>query len=198
MNNFWDERYGREEYVYGEEPNVFFADQIRPLKPASILFPCEGEGRNAIYAATHGWDVTAFDGSQAGREKALALAKKKGVDIKYTIDDAATITFPDESFDVVVFSYAHLPPVVRKRFNKCVIGWLKPGGRVIMEVFGKGQLQYKSGGPKDIEMLYSEDVLKTDFADLDIELLQDTVIELHEGSFHEGPANVVRFVGIKK
>jgi hypothetical protein len=76
-NQFWNQRYGNAEYVYGEDPNKFLASQIKVLKPGKIIFPCEGEGRNAVFAAFLGWQVAAFDGSAVGQFKALQLAAKK-------------------------------------------------------------------------------------------------------------------------
>lgn len=77
MSQFWNERYSQAEYVYGETPNVFFAAQLDKLSAGTIILPCEGEGRNAVYAASQGWEVKAFDASEAGQKKALLLAEKK-------------------------------------------------------------------------------------------------------------------------
>lgn len=76
MQDFWNERYNREEYVYGEAPNEYFRQQLQTLTPGSILMPLEGEGRNGVYAAGLGWQVDAFDMSTEGKRKALQLAKK--------------------------------------------------------------------------------------------------------------------------
>lgn len=91
MRNFWNERYSEEEYVYGEEPNVFFAEELQQMIPGKIILPCECEGRNAIYAVTSGWEVHAFDTSIMEKSKAIQLAECKGMSINYTIEDAATI-----------------------------------------------------------------------------------------------------------
>lgn len=77
MSQFWNERYSQAEYVYGETPNVFFEAQLDKLSAGTIILPCEGEGRNAVYAASQGWEVKAFDASEAGQKKALLLAEKK-------------------------------------------------------------------------------------------------------------------------
>jgi hypothetical protein len=79
MKNFWNESYSTVGYVYGEEANVFLAERLSKLKPGKIILPCDGEGRNAAFAAAHGWEVKAFDSSEAARAKALQLAQKKGV-----------------------------------------------------------------------------------------------------------------------
>jgi 2-polyprenyl-3-methyl-5-hydroxy-6-metoxy-1,4-benzoquinol methylase len=87
MSEFWNERYALKEYVYGTEPNVFFKTQITKLSPGKILFPAEGEGRNAVHAARLGWDVYAFDSSNEAKKKSELLAKKQSVKINYRVND---------------------------------------------------------------------------------------------------------------
>lgn len=197
MSNFWNERYSNKEYVYGEEPNKFFAEQLNKLKPGNIILPCDGEGRNAVHAASKGWNVQAFDLSEAGKAKALALANKKKVVINYVIEDAVTAMYPENTVDVVAFIYAHFPPTIRKSIHQKAIQWLKPGGRIILEAFNSNQLQNTSGGPKELSMLYTEDIIKEDFKGLKAELIQMLQVTLNEGKYHEGIADIIRFVGIK-
>ncbi len=141
MKNFWNERYSIKEFIYGEDPNIFFAEQLNKLKPGKIILPCDGEGRNGVYAASCGWDVAAFDSSEAGKEKAIQLATKKGVTISYEIEDAQEVEYAENSVDVVTFIFAHLPPEVRKHIHQKAITWLKPGGRIILEAFNPDQLK---------------------------------------------------------
>ena len=77
MKEFWEIRYAEKQYAYGENPNVYFKEQLDKLKPGKILLPAEGEGRNAVYAAKQGWEVMAFDLSSEGKNKAEKLAAKK-------------------------------------------------------------------------------------------------------------------------
>lgn len=112
MSNLWNERYAQKEYFYGEEPNVFFAEQLEKIKHGKIILPCEGEGRNAVYAASCGWEVEAFDSSEAGKPKAMQLASRKGLTINYAIEDATTVNYPKNSFDVVAFIFAHFPVAI--------------------------------------------------------------------------------------
>lgn len=198
MINYWDERFSGEEYVYGEEPNVFFAEQISKLKPGKVMLPCEGEGRNAVYAASLGWEVFAFDSSEAGRRKALALADRKRVSINYQLEDVGMAGFPDNEADVVAFIYAHFPPETRTIIHQKVISWLKPGGTILLEAFNPAQLKNNSGGPKDPAMLYTTEMLAADFSELNIKLLQTEQTVLKEGRFHEGKADIIRYAGIKK
>ena len=197
MKKFWNERYGKQEYIYGKTPNVFFEKQLQKLKPGKLLLPCEGEGRNAVFAASKGWTVRAFDTSEAGKIKAMKLASENNVDIDYLIDDATTVKYPQSSFEVIAFIYAHFPTNIRKQIHQKAIEWLKPGGKIILEAFNPKQLQNNSGGPKELAMLYTEEMLRNDFEDLDIELLETKTIELNEGEHHKGKADIIQFVGTK-
>ena len=76
MKDFWDSRYKETAFVYGEMPNVFFAEELKKIEPGTIILPCEGEGRNAVFAAQLGWNVKAFDFSESGKQKAETLAQK--------------------------------------------------------------------------------------------------------------------------
>lgn len=204
MNEFWNARYAREEYVYGTEPNAFFKQQIDKLsEPGKILLPAEGEGRNAVYAALCGWQVTAFDFSIEARKKAMSLAASKNVEIDYLIKDITNVVFGEDSFDLLAMIYVHPIPAHKSAINKTLASFVKPGGHIIMEVFGKGHEKYQAvnpaaGGPKDPEMFYSTDEIMRDFADFEIITLEDSVVSLHEGEFHKGESSVIRFTGIKK
>lgn len=197
MSLHWDERYNRKEYVYGSTPNVFFENQLTDLKPGVILLPCEGEGRNALFAAQSNWNVVAFDSSEVGKNKAMALATQNNVSYDYQILDVNEANFEPESFDVIALIYAHFKPQLRSKFHATIQRWLKPGGKIILEAFNPEQLNYNSGGPKDLDMLYSTDILYKDFEGMKIELIETSTIVLDEGAFHQGDAAVIRFVAQK-
>lgn len=198
MNDFWNERYSQTEYTYGEKPNEFFADELKKLVPGKIILPCEGEGGNAVFAASLGWDVLAFDSSEQGKLKALQLANKNDLKLDYHIADAVSVDYVEQSADVVALIYAHLPASVRESLYKKAVMWLKPGGRIILEAFNPEQLVNSSGGPKDLSMLISLATLQEDFGQLQTEVSCTLQTELAEGEFHKGKANVVRYVGIKR
>ncbi|HPE74811.1 MAG TPA: methyltransferase domain-containing protein [Draconibacterium sp.] len=197
MNNFWDDRFGTKDYAYGTEPNKFFKEQLKTLKPGNILLPAEGEGRNAVYAASVGWQVTAFDQSIEGKRKAELLALKKGVSFDYRIEDYELMDYPRESFDCVALIFAHMNPVKREVYHKKLISFLKPGGILILEGFSKNQIHNKTGGPRDIDMLFSEKEMNTDFASCSKLSISETETELNEGPFHQGMASVIHVFGIK-
>ena len=193
----WEERYSSGELIYGSEPNEFFTEQIGRLKPGRILLPADGQGRNGIYAASQGWDVVSFDISNNAREKALEQAALRKLQINYIVAGWEDIDLPLQSFDAVAMIYAHTDDVEKKRFHHKMASFLKPGGTIILEAFSKEQLQFNSGGPKDVNMLYSDEELKQDFSVLTEANIQKLLITLGEGHLHKGMASVVRMQGRK-
>lgn len=206
MNNWtkrWDDRYNTEEFAYGEEPNNYLKEQIEKLNPSTILFPAEGEGRNAIFASKLGWNVSAFDISEEGRNKALKLAEANNVSIDYQVGELETLDFEENQFDAIALIYAHFPAEIKSDIHKQLDALLKKDGIIIFEAFSKKHLEYvrkneKVGGPKDVESLFSIEEIKTDFPNYEIIELEEKEIELNEGLFHNGTGSVIRFVGRKK
>lgn len=198
ISSFWDKRFGNEEYVYGTDPNQFFKSAIDHLPIGKILIPGAGEGRDAVYAASLGWDVYCLDLSPEGRNKAQKLAADKGVSIHYDIINISDATYPNNSFDVIASIFFHLPTPVRHHFFSQVVNWLKPDGRFIAELFSKDQLQFASGGPKDIDMLTNDALLTSELSKLKCLHIHQHETLLQEGSFHNGLASVVDYIGIKE
>lgn len=195
--SFWDQRYSTPTYVYGTEPNLFFRKHLERMSPGSILLPGEGEGRNAVFAAQSGWKVTAFDTSTEGRKKALRLAKKNKVTIRY--DLLPYLEFDHTViYDAVGLFFTHQPSEMRKRFHLNIQQSLKPGGIILMETFHKSQVFRDSGGPRDEDLLFSEDELREDFPGMEMVELQTVTRHLDEGPFHQGEAVVVQMVAKKK
>lgn len=197
MIDFWNERYAQEEYAYGLQPNVFFKDAIGKIPKGKLLFPAEGEGRNAVFAAQLGHEVHAFDTSKEAKNKANKLAQKYGVTLDYSVGDLETLNYPESYFDAVILIYAHVPPEIRTAFFQHLLRLLKPNGQIIFEGFSQEQLNYTSGGPKNSEMLFSESQVKKDFPNVAFYFLTTEVINLDEGKFHQGLGSVVRFTAKK-
>ena len=198
MKEFWNQRYGEAAYAYGKSPNAFLREQLKGIRPGKALFPAEGEGRNAVFAASMGWEIRAFDYSEAGRLKAEALAIEKGVKINYEICEIEQFPFPEAAFDMIGLFFAHLPPPTRQWLHRQAVRSLKPGGQAILEAFSKQQLGLPSGGPKREDLLFSIPELEEDFAGLDIHLLEETKTILSEGPYHTGPARVIRLLGVRR
>ena len=199
----WDDRYSNEEFAYGKEPNNYLKEQLTKLNVGSILFPAEGEGRNAVFASKVGWNVSAFDISVEGENKAFQLAKKNDVTIDYKVGELETLDFKNEQFDAIALIYAHFPASIKSFYHKTFDRLLKKNGIIIFEAFSKKHIDYvmaneKVGGPKDIESLFSIEEIKADFPNYEIIELEEKEIELSEGLYHNGVGSVIRFVGRKK
>ncbi|WOI21798.1 class I SAM-dependent methyltransferase [Nonlabens ulvanivorans] len=195
--DFWNERYAEKEYVYGTQPNVFFKEQLDQLVAGNVLLPAEGEGRNAVYAALQGWDVVAFDISTSGKVKAMQLSAAQKVVVDYQVTSVLDFK-TDIKFDTIGLCYTHFPIEIRKDAFQHLLKFLKPNGTVIFEAFAKAQLGKPSGGPKNFGMLFSIEEIKDEFPELEFKLLEEKTIELSEGNYHKGKAEVIRFIGIKK
>ena len=196
-DEFWDERYSSIEFVYGTEPNIFFKDELDKLKTGNILLLGEGEGRNAVYAAGQGWKVDAVDFSTIEKEKALKLAYENNVKINYDVASLADYTFKLKNYDAIAIIYLHLKPKIRSKIHSQVFNSLKSNGILILEVFEKDQLGRNSGGPQNIDMLYSKEEIKKDFEKMRISLLEKKIIALDESEHHRGEAAVLQLVAQK-
>lgn len=197
MKEFWDERYAANEYVYGKEPNEFLRSRLDVLDPGKILLPGEGEGRNAVYAASKAWDVLAFDQSEMAKTKALLLAEEKGVQIDYRTGSLLDIKIEQGEIDLAALIYFHLMPEARTKYHAYLVDMLEPGGMIIMEVFSKKQINNDSGGPKDLDLLYSLDDVIQDFDGMEVIYAKEESVKLSEGPYHQGLAEVIRFVAKK-
>ncbi|TGE22622.1 class I SAM-dependent methyltransferase [Hymenobacter metallicola] len=195
---FWDARYESEAYAYGTEPNTYFRQQLDKLPPGHLLLLAEGEGRNAVYAARRGWQVTAVDFSDEARAKAQRLAVAQGVHLTYQVADITSLGWQQPgAYDAIGLIYAHLPPVARWAVHAAAARSLAPGGHLILEAFSTRQLGLPSGGPTSAELLYDPDTLAADFAGLSVRENHELGVVLHEGSFHSGPATVVRLLAVR-
>jgi cyclopropane fatty-acyl-phospholipid synthase-like methyltransferase len=197
MKEFWNERFGQKMYVYGKAPNVFFAEKLNLIEKGSLLLPAEGEGRNAVYAALKGWEVDAFDYSESGKEKALKLAESYEVTINYKVQHADDFQV-GKLYNAIGLVFAHFAGTERTRLFEKLEESLAPGGHVIMEVFSKNQLGRESGGPQNLDLLYSKDEIKLLFPNLDFQILEETKVMLDEGAHHQGEAAVIRVAATKK
>lgn len=196
--DFWNNRYSQKEFVYGTEPNLFFKELIEKLTPGTALFLAEGEGRNALYAAKLGWQVDAVDFSLSAQKKAIYLASENNVKINYELSDLNEYNFKEKYYDLIVMIFVHLPFELRKKVFKYSIKSLKHKGKLILEVFSKEQIKNTSGGPRSIDLLYSEQDILDLAGGLKTELIESRVINLEEGEHHKGKANVIRYIGVKE
>ena len=187
MANGWDQRYRENEIVYGFLPNAFMASQLLLRESGTLYLPCDGEGRNGVWAAQQGWRVRTFDGSEVGVRKSLDWANQEGLALDAEVADAMDVN-PGEQFDVVALIFAHMPEPMRAAFHRRAWSWVKPGGLLVVEGFHKDQLGLTSGGPKDLGMLFHERTIEEDLGGAPHRTLWSARCEqiLDEGPFHQG------------
>lgn len=195
----WDERFSEAEPVYGEHPNAYLSAQSQRIEPGcKILVPGDGYGRNGIWLARQGFQVNTVDLSPVGVARARQSAQAAGLTMSIEQADLATWAWPVGQFDAAASIFLHLPPELRSQIHAKMLGSLKPGGLLIIEAFRPAQLLHSSGGPKQVELLYTAEVLRTDFAFAEMLELQEVETEIDEGRLHRGPAAVVHGVFRKK
>lgn len=193
----WDERYADPAYAYGTEPNDFLRSVAGRIPPGPVLCLAEGQGRNAVYLASLGHDVLAVDQSAVGLTRARELAVSRGVEISTEVADLETYRIEPAKWSGIVAIFAHLPPRLRARVFGAAVNGLAPGGAFVLEAYCPKQLEYGTGGPKDVNMLMSVDALRTELAGLRFEHALETEREIHEGTYHHGRSAVVQVLAFK-
>ena len=180
----WDSRYAGGGFAFGQAPNRHLEAQAPRLRPGMrALAIGDGEGRNGVWLAERGLDVTSLDWSEAGLAKARALAASRRVPL-HTV----------AAFDLIAWIFVHLPPADRALVAARAVSALAPGGLLVLEGFTPAQEGRRSGGPRDPALLLSGALLRQHFAALELlECLEGTVL-LDEGPKHQGHAEVVRGV----
>lgn len=193
----WDKEFDTETYVYGKEPNEFLKEHYEKLPKGKVLCLAEGEGRNAVFLAKKGFDVTAVDISQVGLNKAKKLAKEAGVEIRTICKDLVAFNLGEQQWDSIVSISCHLPPEIRVPLYQKVEKSLKQNGVFLIEGYTPNQLNYKSGGPPVAEMMTSADTLKNELLGLKFTVLQELERNVCEGINHTGLASVVQGIAVK-
>ena len=189
----WEDRFSAPDYIFGREPNYFLA-ACRALLPRNgkALAVADGEGRNGVWLAEQGLEVTSIDFSPAALAKAVALAKERGVDVTFIRADVHDWEYPEAAFDVVVEIFTQFStPAERMRKWAGMRRALKPGGLLILQGYTPKQLDYGTGGPKEVENLYTRDLLLATFGDFrDVQIIEEER-DMHEGAAHGGMSAVI-------
>lgn len=199
--DFWSDKYRAvgEAYLFGTAPNRFLAAQAGLLHAGQrALSVADDEGRNAVWLAEQGLDVTATELSPVALKKAEALAAARRVTVDFALADALNWTYPDEAFDLVAAIFIQFAaPDERARLFENLKRTLRPGGRIVLQGYTPKQLDYRTGGPSAIENLYTAAMLREAFGDFDIERLDEYEDVLDEGSAHRGRSALVGMVARK-
>lgn len=195
---FWNERFGEPGFMYGDQPNDFLKATSSSLKPGGrILCLAEGEGRNAVYLATQGFDVTCVDFSESGLKKTQKLSESHGVTVCTVCADLGQYQIEHEAWDGIVMIFGHFNEGLRASLYQRMSAGLKPGGTLLMEVYTKDQLSYGTGGPKSIEYLYDKQELEAAFSEFSSVSIQEIIREINEGEYHKGVSATVQLIAIK-
>ena len=191
----WDARYAGGGFAFGDAPNRHLEAQAPRLRPGlRALALGDGEGRNGVWLAERGLEVTSLDWSETGLAKARALAAARRVPLRTIAADLTAWNWPVAAFDLIAWIFVHLPPADRALVAARATAALAPGGLLVLEGFTPAQDGRRSGGPRDPALLLSGALLREHFAGLELlECLEGTVL-LDEGPKHQGPAEVVRGV----
>jgi len=195
----WEARFSTPGYLFGTEPNAFLARQAHLLTPGQrALAIADGEGRNGVWLAQQGLTVTAQDFSPAAQEKARALAAERGVSLDFELSDLTARDWPPEAHDVVVgIFFQFLGPEARAQVFDGIRRTLRPGGLLLIEGYGPKQLEYATGGPRVLENLYTEALLRGAFAGFSELTVTACDAEVSEGAGHAGMSALVDLVGRK-
>ncbi len=191
--NMWNERYAGEEYHFGTEPSGFLVANCDLLKPGMhCLALADGEGRNGVWLAEQGVKVHSVDSSSVAVEKAKRLAAKRGVKLEVELADLADWDFGFEKYDAVVAVFIQFAsPDLREKMFKKIRNCLKSGGLLLLHGYTPRQLEYRTGGPSQLENLYTEAMLREAFSDMEIISLHEYDQEISEGSGHSGMSALI-------
>jgi SAM-dependent methyltransferase len=196
-NPSWDERYNVSDYVYGTDPNEYLVEVADRIPKGPVLCLAEGEGRNAVYLAEQGYEVTAVDSSSVGLEKARKLARVRSVTIETIHADLADFEIGDERWAGIVSIFCHLPAELRRLVCRRCVDGLRPGGAVVMEAYTPRQISYGTGGPQTVDLLVDPEDVKRELSGLQLERAVEKVREINEGRYHCGAGAVVQILGFK-
>ena len=194
--DFWNGRFASESYVFGTRPAAFLVDNAHYVPPRSrVLVPADGEGRNSVFLAAMGHEVVATDIAKEGIAKARKLADARGVSVEFRHLDLQGWQWPEAEFDAVVAIFIQFaPPAFRDEIFAGMKRAVRPGGIALLHGYTPKQLEYRTGGPPDVEQLYTEKLLRTAFADWELLRIEAYERELDEGEGHKGLSAIVDMI----
>lgn len=195
----WEGRFAVDHYVFGTEPNAFLRAEAHRLMPGMrVLCIADGEGRNGVWLAGQGMQVTSQDFSPRAQDKVRALAAKTGATLDLMLVDITEYDWPPEAFDAVVgIFFQFLGPEARTEAFRGIRRTLRPGGLILIQGYGPKQLEYGTGGPKVAENLYTEALMRDAFGDLSECDVRSYDAEVQEGPGHAGMSALVDMVARK-
>lgn len=196
----WNERYAQDAFVFGEQPNVWLRAHAHHWRAGDrVLCVADGEGRNSVWLAQQGLRVDAFDISSVGVAKARRLSARHGVQIDFQVEDCDRFAWPRDTYDGIAAIFVQFAtPTMRKRMFERIVASLVPGGVLVLHGYSPRQLVHRTGGPPQLDHLYTEDLLREAFGAMEILDLSDYEAELDEGAGHMGRSAVIGLVARKR
>lgn len=202
QESIWSQRYrdAGEDYLFGIAPSRFLEAHKQFLNTgATALSVADGEGRNSVWLARRGLHVQAFDVADQGVAKARRLAAEQGVQVDYAVADCDGYAWPQGSCDGVAAIFVQFAdPALRERLFAHIVASLRPGGTLVLQGYTPRQLVYRTGGPPLASHLYTADLLRRAFAELDILVLDEYEADLAEGTGHKGRSALIGLVARKR
>ena len=198
-NNAWDRRYSSDDYLFGTAPAAFLTRHARHLpKAGRVLSVADGEGRNSVWMAEQGLEVTAMDGSAVALEKARKLAVAREVHVAFRLGDVLTWDWGAAPYDAVVAIFIQfVGPEDRVRVFRGLDQALKPGGMLLLHGYAPRQVGYGTGGPPHEENMYTLGLLREAFQGYDSRHQADYDAEIDEGRGHSGRSGLIDFIARK-
>ena len=198
--SIWNQRYAGDEYHFGTEPNAFLVSQrARLMLGTDCLAVADGEGRNGVWLAEQGLNVLSLDSSSVAVDKARLLAQRRGVALEVVLADLLEWDWPENRFDSVAAIFIQFaPPGLREQLFTDIKRCLKPGGLLLLQGYTPRQLEYRTGGPSQVENLYTEALLLEAFVDMDILHLSEHDDIIREGAGHSGMSALIDLVARKR
>ncbi len=196
----WDERYQRNDFVFGTEPNDFLRDNIGRLRPGAVCCIGDGEGRNGVFLAKAGFEVTSVDLSAVGLAKAVKLAETNGVALRTIVADLGQWVGTPAAvgpWNDVVSIFCHMPSAVRAVVYPRLIAAMAPGAVFLLEAYTPDQISRGTGGPGDPDLLLTARQVRVELAGLVFEHLEELERDVVEGDLHSGRAAVVQCIARK-
>ncbi|MCB9753363.1 MAG: class I SAM-dependent methyltransferase [Myxococcales bacterium] len=194
----WDERYAQPFASYGAEPNDFVRAVAGRVPPGPVLVIAAGEGRDAVFFAERGHEVTAVDLSRVALDHAEALARERGVTLTTVAGDLADFDLGESRWAAIVSVWAHVPPALRRTVHAACARALQPGGVFILEIYAPAQLELPgAGGPSVVELLLDVDAARQELQGLELELCQETRRLVAEGQHHRGVSATTQVLGAR-
>ncbi|MEX0797782.1 MAG: class I SAM-dependent methyltransferase, partial [Acidimicrobiia bacterium] len=164
----WNQRYQGSDLVWSAAPNAALVGEVSGMNPGRALDLGCGEGRNSIWLAEQGWDVTGVDFSNVAIERARAIAAQRGVSVKWEVADLNEYEPPRRWFDLVVDLYIHLIPSERRTLTRKAAGAVAEGGTLVILGHDKSNLVEGYGGPQDEKLLHDPEEIASELTELTV------------------------------